>query len=109
MSDVQNMSIISLDFEESTLTLDLSDGRTIQLPLEWYPRLLHAPENERNNWRLIGNGEGIHWETLDDADFEMVSESRKFSSYHPEGEQPERTLRPKPRRHADAVGEDRPA
>jgi hypothetical protein len=66
MSDVQNMSIISLDFEESTLTLDLSDGRTIQLPLEWYPRLLHAPENERNNWRLIGNGEGIHWETLDE-------------------------------------------
>jgi hypothetical protein len=66
MSDVQNVSIISLDFEESTLTVDLSDGRTIQLPLEWYPRLLHAPENERNNWRLIGNGEGIHWETLDE-------------------------------------------
>ena len=66
MIDVQNVSIISLDFEESTLTVDLSDGRTIQVPLEWYPRLLHASENERNNWRLIGNGEGIHWETLDE-------------------------------------------
>jgi len=66
MIDVQNVSILRLDFEESTLTVDLSDGRTIQVPLEWYPRLLHASENERNNWRLIGNGEGIHWETLDE-------------------------------------------
>jgi hypothetical protein len=51
---------------EDTLTVDLSDGRTISVPLEWFPRLVHATPRERNNWRLIGNGHGIHWEDLDE-------------------------------------------
>lgn len=51
---------------EETLTVDLSDGRTISVPLEWYPRLLHATPEERNNWRLIGRGYGIHWEDIDE-------------------------------------------
>ena len=49
-----------------TLTVDLSDGRTISVPLAWYPRLSHATEQERNRWRFIGKGEGIHWEDLDE-------------------------------------------
>lgn len=49
-----------------TLRVDLSDGRTIIAPLGWFPRLLHGTISERNDWRLIGKGEGIHWETLDE-------------------------------------------
>jgi hypothetical protein len=49
-----------------TLTVDLSDGRTISVPLAWYPRLVHGTQEERTSWRLIGRGEGIHWPQLDD-------------------------------------------
>src|SRR5712692_6366980 len=51
---------------EDTLTVDLSDGRTISVPLAWYPRLVHGTHEERSDWRLIGRGEGIHWPQLDD-------------------------------------------
>jgi hypothetical protein len=51
---------------EDTLSVDLSDGRTISVPLIWYPRLAHASSVERNNWRLIGKGIGIHWEDVDE-------------------------------------------
>ena len=49
-----------------TLSVDLNDGRTISVPLEWFPRLVHATLEERNNWRLIGKGHGIHWEDIDE-------------------------------------------
>ena len=49
-----------------TLSVDLSDGRTILVPLAWFPRLSHATKEERNNWRLIGRGQGIHWEDVDE-------------------------------------------
>jgi hypothetical protein len=48
------------------LTVDLLDGRTIIVPLVWYPRLVHGTSKERKNWRLIGHGEGIHWPDLDE-------------------------------------------
>jgi hypothetical protein len=51
---------------EDTLSVDLRDGRTISVPLAWFPRLLHSTPEERNNWRLIGKGHGIHWEDLDE-------------------------------------------
>ena len=51
---------------EDTLRVDLGDGRTISVPLAWFPRLVHATPDERNNWRLIGSGEGIHWENVDE-------------------------------------------
>ena len=51
---------------EDALIVDLTDGRTISVPLAWYPRLLHGTPEERNKWRLIGNGEGIHWPDLDE-------------------------------------------
>ena len=51
---------------EDTLTVDLVDGRTLSVPLGWYPRLLHDTPEERNHWRLIGGGEGIHWPDLDE-------------------------------------------
>src|SRR3972149_4336817 len=49
-----------------TLSVELSDGRTISAPLAWFPRLLHGSARERGNWRLIGRGHGIHWEDLDE-------------------------------------------
>jgi len=51
---------------EDTLSIDLSDGRTISVPLTWFPRLLYARPEKRNNWRLIGKGHGIHWEDIDE-------------------------------------------
>lgn len=51
---------------EDSLVVELSDGRTISAPIVWYPRLLHGTLKERNNWRLIGKGEGIHWPDLDE-------------------------------------------
>ena len=51
---------------EDTLNVDLSDGRTISVPLNWFPRLLHATQKQRNNWRLIGRGHGIHWDDIDE-------------------------------------------
>ena len=51
---------------QDTLTVDLSDGRSLSAPLAWYPRLSHATDAERNRWRLIGKGEGIHWDDLDE-------------------------------------------
>ncbi len=51
---------------EDTLSVELSDGRTISAPLAWYPRLLHGNKRERGKWRLIGRGQGIHWESLDE-------------------------------------------
>ena len=49
-----------------TLCVDLSDGRSISVPLAWYPRLLRATVAERKRWRLIGRGSGIHWDALDE-------------------------------------------
>ena len=49
-----------------TLTVDLVDGRSVSVPLTWYPRLLHASIEERNECELIGDGEGIHWPRIDE-------------------------------------------
>lgn len=51
---------------EDTLTVDLLDGRTIAVPLAWYPRLLHATPAQRDNWRVAGGGFGIHWPDIDE-------------------------------------------
>ncbi len=51
---------------DDTLTVDLLDGRTISVPLAWYPRLLHATAAQRTNWRVAGGGFGIHWPDIDE-------------------------------------------
>ncbi len=51
---------------DEALTVELSDGRTISVPLAWFPRLAHGTPAERTNWRLIGGGSGIHWPDLDE-------------------------------------------
>ena len=63
---------------EDTLTLDLADGRTISLPLAWYPRLLHGTVEERSHWEWIGDNEGIHWPDLDeDISVEAIIAGRR--------------------------------
>ena len=51
---------------DDALVVDLADGRTISAPLTWFPRLAHGSPQERANWRLIGSGEGVHWQDLDE-------------------------------------------
>ena len=63
MSVPEAMNIAVTD---DTLTVELSDGRTISVPLGWYPRLVHATPEERGNWALIGGGQEIHWSDLDE-------------------------------------------
>ena len=56
----------SVSVTDDALIADLADGRTITVPLAWFPRLAHGTPAERNNWRLIASGEGIHWSDLDE-------------------------------------------
>ena len=51
---------------DDTLSVDLTDGRTVSVPLAWYPRLANGSAEERSTWRLVGRGEGIHWPGLDE-------------------------------------------
>ncbi len=64
--DLQGTKVQSVAATEDDLTVDLVDGRTIIVPLAWYPRLAHGEPEERDNWQLIGSGEGIHWPDLDE-------------------------------------------
>ncbi|MCL5994756.1 MAG: DUF2442 domain-containing protein [Chloroflexi bacterium] len=57
---------IKVTVTDNKLTVDLDDGRSISVPLEWYPRLLHASLEERANWRLLGEGYAIEWPDLDE-------------------------------------------
>jgi hypothetical protein len=57
---------LNVSLTDDTLSVDLSDGRSISVPIAWFPRLLHSSEQERNNWRLIGGGQRIHWEDIDE-------------------------------------------
>jgi hypothetical protein len=51
---------------DDTLTVDLVDGRTLSVPIAWYPRLAHGTAAERQNWSVVGRGEGVHWTDLDE-------------------------------------------
>ena len=64
--EIRVAQIVDVHITEETLTVDLSDGRTVSVPLAWYPRLVHSTPTERNHWRLIGRGEGIHFSDLDE-------------------------------------------
>lgn len=53
-------------FDTDTMSVDLVDGRTITVPLAWYPKLLHATVKQRSTWKIIAGGYGIHWPDLDE-------------------------------------------
>ena len=58
---VKNVQIL-----EDTLSVDLMDGRTIIVPLLWYPRLYNATKKQQQNWKVYGGGYGIEWEDIDE-------------------------------------------
>lgn len=62
--DKQRIEDVSAD--DRALTVHLTDGRTLSVPLEWHPRLLDASTEQRNDWRLVGGGVGIHWPQIDE-------------------------------------------
>ena len=64
--DISEARAQRVSLTDNELVVDLVDGRTISVPLTWYPRLAHGSQAERGNWRLIGEGEGIHWPDLDE-------------------------------------------
>ena len=66
MTEIRLALIKEVRVTEETLTVDLSDGRTVSVPLAWYPRLVYGTHEERDHWRLIGDGQGIHWVDLDE-------------------------------------------
>jgi hypothetical protein len=61
-----NPLAVSVAVDDNALHLVLADGREISAPLEWFPRLRDASPADRDQWRLIGSGQGIHWPTLDE-------------------------------------------
>ena len=68
ISDIKpGESVKKVYFTDDTLSVDLNDGRTITVPLAWYPRLLHATREQLNNWQVCGGGYGIHWPDLDEG------------------------------------------
>jgi len=58
--------VTDVEVSEDTLSVRLMDGRTIIVPLAWYPRLLNATDAQRKNWQISGGGYGIHWEEIDE-------------------------------------------
>jgi hypothetical protein len=64
--DLRVSRIIDVKVTDDTLSVELEDGRTISVPLAWYPRLRYGAADERLSWHLIGGGEGIHWPALDE-------------------------------------------
>lgn len=63
IAEVRGQNLVVTD---DSLIVDLSDGRSITVPLAWYPRLQHGTPDERNNWRWLGHREGIRWPDLDE-------------------------------------------
>ncbi len=58
--------VAGVELTDDTLTVALMDGRTISVPLAWYPRLLKATPEQRRNWQIAGGGYGMHWPDIDE-------------------------------------------
>ena len=62
----KSYNAIDVSFTENKMTVSIEDGREISVPLEWFPKLRNASTKQLSKWRFIGNGEGIHWEEIDE-------------------------------------------
>jgi hypothetical protein len=61
-----DVGIRNVWFDDDTLFVGLNDGRTVGTPIRWYPRLQRATAAQRQNWRLIADGDGVHWPDVDE-------------------------------------------
>ena len=59
-------ALVGVEVTDDALAVELADGRTVSVPLGWYPRLEIATPEERSQWRAVGGGRGIHWPALDE-------------------------------------------
>jgi hypothetical protein len=66
IAEMQVVKATEVMVNDDTLTVELADGRSLSVPIAWYPRLLYANQAEREHWEWIGDGEGIHWPDLDE-------------------------------------------
>ncbi len=62
----KSTNAVNIWFDEIKIYLVLDDGRELSVPINWFPSLRDATPEQRNNWRFIGDGEGIHWQDLDE-------------------------------------------
>jgi hypothetical protein len=65
-TEIHLADAVDVRVTDETLTVNLSDGRSVSVPTAWFPRLVSGTRAERGNWRLIGTGQGIHWPDLDE-------------------------------------------
>jgi hypothetical protein len=66
MNTLDDIRVIKVTSSEDTLTIDFDDGRTVNLPLMWFPRLYRATQKQRDNYELMGGGFGVHWPDVDE-------------------------------------------
>ena len=66
LGEVPGERVVNVQVGENSLAVDLADGRTITVPLAWFPRLLHATSAQRSNWQISSGGFGIHWPDIDE-------------------------------------------
>ena len=66
VNNIRSPGAVQVNVTEDTLIVALNDGRTLSVPISWYPRLEHATPTERSDWTLVGGGSAIHWESLDE-------------------------------------------
>lgn len=61
-----NPRAAEVEITPDELLVSLKDGRKLSVPLTWFPRILHASEEQRQQWELLGDGEGIRWPSVDE-------------------------------------------
>jgi hypothetical protein len=77
-NDLNRPLAVDVDVSADELAVHLADGRSISVPITWYPRLANGTDDERANWELIGSGHGIHWPALDeDVSVESLLQGRR--------------------------------
>ncbi|SDG14444.1 Protein of unknown function [Limimonas halophila] len=84
-----DIRVLAVSVDESRLSVDLMDGRSISVPLAWYPRLANATPEERAHWEVAGGGYGIHWPDIDeDLSTEGLLRGARAPQPHTPAEQP---------------------
>jgi hypothetical protein len=62
----KSTNAVNILFDDIKMYIILEDGRELSIPIDWFPSLRDATDEQRNNWRFVGDGEGIHWDELDE-------------------------------------------